>query len=214
MGGNLIGDSPAMNDLSTGIDITALMGRRGTSVTAAEVRPMTEEDLAKLTGEERATKAPNLKKLRQRHHALARALASGMPQGEAAISCGYTQSYVSIIESSPAFSELVKFYECEVHKEYLGTHEAMAGLSRDTIDILTERVEENPDDLSVGQLIEISKLGLDRTGHGPQTSQTLDIKVGLADKLAAARGRITEHRLATVQANVIEGQIVETTNDS
>ncbi len=203
-----------MNDLGTGIDIGSLMGRRGTSVTAAEMRPLTEADIERITDEERATKAPCLKKLRQRHHALARALASGMPQGEAAISCGYTQSYVSIIESSPAFAELVRFYEGEVKKEYLGTHEAMAGLSRDTIDILTERVEDDPDKLSVGQLIEISKLGLDRTGHGPSTSSTVNVKVGLADKLAAARERINANRQDRIRADVIEGQLVETTNDS
>ncbi len=199
-----------MDDLGTGIDITSLMGRRGTSVTAAEVRPLTGEDIARITDEERATKAPCLKKLRQRHHALARAIASGMPQGEAAISCGYTQSYVSIIESSPAFAELVAFYKSEVQKEYIGMHEAMAGLSRDAVDVLTERLEDHPDDISVGQLIELGKFGADRTGHGPATSSTVNVKVGLADKLAAARERLNEHRLERVQANVIEGQLVET----
>ena len=200
-----------MEDLGTGIDISALMGRRGTSVTAAEVRPLTGEDIARITEEERATKAPCLKKLRQRHHALARALASGMPQGEAAISCGYTQAYVSTIESSPAFTELVAFYRTEVDKEYLGMHEAMAGLSRDAVDELTERLEEEPTDFSVGQLIELGKFGADRTGHGPATSSTVNVKVGLADKLAEARGRINKHRLERIQADVIEGQLVETT---
>ena len=119
-----------MNDLGTGIDISSLMGRRGTSVTAAEARPLTGEDIARITDEERATKAPCLKKLRQRHHALARAIASGMPQGEAAISCGYTDAYVSTIKSSPAFTELVEFYKGEVEKEYLGMHEAMAAATR------------------------------------------------------------------------------------
>ena len=203
-----------MNDLGTGIDIVSLMGRRGTSVTAAEVRPLTGKDIARITDEERATKAPCLKKLRQRHHALARALASGMPQGEAAISCGYTDAYVSTIKSSPAFTELVAFYTNEVKEAYIGMHDAMAGLSRDAVDELTDRLEVEPTDFSVGQLIELGKFGADRTGHGPATSSTVNVKVGLADKLAQARERINTHRQERIRADVIEGQLVETKHDS
>ena len=49
------------------------------------------------------------------------------------------------------------------------------------------------------------------TGHGPATSSTVNEKGGLADKLAQARGRINEHRQERIRADVIEGQLVETT---
>ena len=46
--------------------------------------------------------------------------------------------------------------------------------------------------ISVGQLMELTKLGADRTGHGPQSSTNLNVRVDLADRLKAARQRVLE----------------------
>src|SRR5690606_34802439 len=91
--------------------------------------------------------------------------------------------------------ELLNFYRQGVVEVYRDMHERLAGVATSALDELQERLEDEPEKISVGQLIEVSKLGADRTGHGPQTSQTnLNINVGLGDRLEAARKRIAERR--------------------
>lgn len=53
---------------------------------------------------------PAVQRLRDTHHGLARALASGMTQGEAGRVAGYTATRVSMLMQDPAFEELVASY--------------------------------------------------------------------------------------------------------
>ena len=169
-----------------------LMGKKPSSVSGTVSRELTEEDINELQ-EERGTQAAPIKKIRDRHHALARNLASGMSQNEAAISCGLSPSRVSILKSDPAFKELLAFYRTDVDNTYRDLHEKLSGLASDAADELTERLEENPETLSTGQLMEVVKLGADRTGHGPQSSNTtVNVNVDMAARLEAARKRVAE----------------------
>ena len=108
--------------------------------------------------------------------------------------CGYDPSRVSILKSDPAFTELVAFYRKGQEEQYYGIHEKLAGVAGDALDELQERLEEKPKDFSVGQLMDLSKMGADRTGHGPSSSTTIDVKHGLAEKLDAARKRVERLR--------------------
>lgn len=174
-------------------------GRAAIAVSAAVVRELDETDVALLAAEKGSVAAP-LKRLSERHHALARCLASGMGPGDAAITCGYVASRVSILQSDPAFQELVHFYREDVNRQYLGMHQVLAGLSLDAATELHERLTEdmNADEkkISVGQLVELTKLGADRTGFGPQSSQ-VNVNVDLATRLEAARKRISARPLLT-----------------
>lgn len=162
-------------------------------------RELVEGDIASLS-EERGTQAAPIKKLRERHHALARSLASGMSQEDAAIACGLTASRVSILKSDPAFKELLNFYRKDLDNTYRTLHEKLAGVASDAVDELSERLEEAPETLTTGQLMEVVKLGADRTGHGPSSSTTnVNVNVDMASKLEAARRRVAE------QAKTIEG---------
>jgi hypothetical protein len=162
-----------------------------------QVRALDGCDIA-LLSEERGTKAPALKRLSERHHALARCLAAGMEDGDAAITCGYVPSRVSILKADPAFQELLAFYRQDVNSKYLDMHGVLAGLSLDAAMELRERLEIDMDaeekKISVGQLMELTKLGADRTGFGPQSSQ-LNVNVDLASRLQAARERVAQRRL-------------------
>lgn len=178
---------------STGIGLEGMLGLRTTGrtskmLTADFARQVTDEDILS-TQEERGTAPKPLKKLRQRHHALAKALADGVPAGEAGLLCGYTASHVSILQSDPSFKDLVKFYAASKREVYLDLHAKLASLGEDAVDELSERLEEAPEDISVGQLLEISKMSLDRSGHGPQSSTSVNVNVGLGDKLEAGRQR-------------------------
>jgi len=166
---------------------------------ATAVRPLAEDDLVLLQDEKGST-APALKRLSERHHALARCLASGMEDGATSNACGYVASRVSILKADPAFQELVAFYRNEVESKYLDMHGVLAGLSLDAAMELRERLElemqAEDKTMTIGQLAELTKLGADRTGHGPQTSQTnLNINVDMASRLEAARKRVAARRI-------------------
>lgn len=172
-------------------------GRASRQVSATVVRALDAADLA-LLGEERGARAAPLKRLSERHHALARCLASGMAPGDAAITCGYVASRVSILQADPAFQELLSFYRQDVDSKYLDMHGVLAGLSLDAAMELRERLEADIDadekKISVGQLMELVKVGADRTGHGPQSSQ-LNVNVDMAVRLEAARKRVAQRQL-------------------
>lgn len=184
-------------DLLAELDLN-LVGRSSAPLTATVVRELDVGDLINLKTEGE-TKAPALKKLRERHHALAKALVDGIPETEAGIICGYTPSRVSILKADPTFKELMEFYRHSRHERYIELHDKIARLGEDAVDELTERLEETPDEVSLGQLIEISKMTLDRSGHGPSTTSNVNVKVGLADKLAAARSRALAHKSRQLQ---------------
>jgi hypothetical protein len=171
-------------------------GRAAKLIEAVEVRELDAGDIA-LRGEEKGSKAAPLKRLGERHHALARCLASGMSPSNAAITCGYVLSRVSVLQADPAFRELLEFYRADVTDKYLDMHGVLAGLSLDAAMELRERLEADAlldePKLSVGQLTELVKLGADRTGFGPQSSQ-LNVNVDLAGRLQAARERVASRK--------------------
>lgn len=178
-------------------DVFRITGRASRPLTATQVRELDDCDIA-LLQEEKGSKPPALKRLSERHHALARCLASGMEPGDAAITCGYVLSRVSILQSDPAFQELLAFYRQDVTSKYLDMHGVLAGLSLDAATELRERLEAEMQaeekTISIGQLVELTKLGADRTGFGPQSSQ-VNVNVDLAGRLQAARERVAQRRL-------------------
>lgn len=176
-------------------DIFRTRGRAARPVVAECVRELDATDLA-LLSDEKGSEAPALKRLSERHHALARNLAGGMAPGEAAIVCGYVLSRVSILQDDPAFKELVSFYRRDVEVQYRDLHQRLSGLALDAAEELSARLEDEPEKVSIGQLLEITKMGADRTGHGPQSSTTnVNVNVDLAGRLQRARERVAQRQI-------------------
>lgn len=196
-------DLPEMNLTARDLGLR-LTGRQNKRVTAVVGADLTQSDLDSLQ-DERGTTAPQIKKLRAKHHALARAIASGIADGEAAILVGYTASRLSILKSDPSFNELVRFYSAKVDEQYLGMHERMAGLGLDAVNELSDRLDEDPEAFSNTQLMEMASRMADRTGHGPSSSTNVNVKVGLADRLAESRKRMEEFA-AGDNAKLINGE--------
>ena len=154
-----------------------------------EVRPLAESDEFRLA--QRAPVKPiPLKKMRNRHHALARCLAHGMPAHEASLATGYDQSVISILQNDELFKELLAFYRSQAVDTFQATEEQLQGLTTEAISELRDRIENAPEGISTRDLIEVSKLGADRTGHGVQSTQ-VSIDLNLTDRMKAARQRLS-----------------------
>lgn len=176
--------------IDLGLDIAAITrpGRKAAPLAACVVRELEPADLA-LLQHDRGLEAAPIKKISERHHALARALCSGMSEAEAGAHVGYSPSRVSILKASPAFRELLDLYRESADAQFAEMHSMLSGLSKDAAIALRERLEDDPDALTSGQLMEILKLSADRTGFGPTSKQETTIRVDLGDRLAAARER-------------------------
>ena len=176
--------------MNLNLDIAAITrpGRKPAPLSAEVVRPLGEADL-ELLATDRQIEAVPLAKIGERHHALARALASGFSEGEAAAMVGYDRSRVSILKGSPAFRELLDLYRDTADTEFAEMHAMLAGLSKDAALELRDRLENSPGDLSVGQLLQTLQLAADRTGFGPTSKQETTVRFDLGARLEAARQR-------------------------
>ena len=132
-----------------------------------------------------------LKRVKERHHALARLLAAGTTPQAASVITGYSTGTIYQLQDDSTFRELLNYYRDEVAHEYQGMHSQMAGLGADAVDELRRRLEDEPDKLGINALIDILKTTADRTGHGPasKTEATVNVNIGIADRMAEARKR-------------------------
>lgn len=186
------------------LDIQGLTapGRRSTPLRAEVQRPLRDSDLALLAAD-RGTTAPALKRISERHHALARNLAAGLSPGEAAVVIGMCASRVSVLQGDPAFQELLQFYRSEKDASFADMYEQLAGLSKDALLLMRERLEDSPEDFSNPQLLEIVTKLADRSGYGPtSTQQNLNVNVDIASRLEVARKRAR----AAARGEIIEVQ--------
>lgn len=142
-----------------------------------------------LLATEKGTEAPKIVKLRERHHALARHLAEGKTQNEAALLTRYDPSRVSVLLGDPAFNDLVAHYREQVNREYVDFQRKLAELGVDAAHVLQERIEEKPEEISDALLLRLVEVSADRTGHGPSSKTEVNVKVGIAARLSEARER-------------------------
>lgn len=115
------------------------------------------------------TRAKEILKLRGVHHRVAKLLAAGLKDVEVSAVTGYCQSRISVLKKDPAFKGLMDYYAEKEEARSAEVMDLMKDLSMDALVTLRERLEDEPDTLTVKQLLEISQLTLDRTGHGPVT---------------------------------------------
>ena len=170
-------------------------GRQRRALHAEVLRALTEPDLA-LLATERGVQPNAIKRISERHHSLARCLASGLSVQDACAITGYTESRVSILKGDPAFEELIAFYRAGKGEKVQDLADKLLELSRDAVGILQEKLELEPETLSSDMLLDLAKFGADRTGHGPQSRTTnVNVHVNLADRLSAARKRVSSPQL-------------------
>lgn len=183
-----------MTDL--GFDIH-LGGRAAKALHAEVVRELTQSDLA-LLATERGVQPTHVQRITDRHHALARCLASGMSATEAGLCTGYTSSRISVLRGDPAFEELIAFYRAGKAEQVLD-YQQNAAIARnlattiiiEKMDAELQREGQGDELVSAGMALDVAKTFADRTGHGPQSKTTnLNVNVNLGDRMKAARERV------------------------
>jgi hypothetical protein len=83
-------------------------------------------------------------------------------------------------------------------------HEVLAGMSKEAALEIAERLEDDDmrEKMPLASLLEIVKVGADRSGHGPSSSSTqVNVNVNLASRLEEARKRVAERRTLELVVN-------------
>ena len=147
-----------------------------------------------------------LKRVRQRHHALAQAVASappGMTLKQVAISQGVTPDTLYRLCSDTTFKGIVANIRAGLTVQFEATLDKVKDLGDSAIDELQDRLDTDPTQFTAGQLAAIAQLSLDRSGHGPQNKTEVNVNVGFAQKLSSARQRAKQHTI-DVTPNKVE----------
>lgn len=180
-------------------------GRRALRVEAEILGPISPADLALLDAP-RASEPPKIARLHDRHHALARALASGMRPYEASAITGYDPSRISILQRDPSFQDLVEDYRVKNDAAQASFVERASLVAVTALSRLADRLEDDEDPMSDSTLIEVVKLTADRTGHAPvQKNLNLNVNQDLGARLRAASARLQS-------ITVIEGEATDVPN--
>jgi hypothetical protein len=178
-------------------------GRARTALEVMSVRDLGEADLALLAAGDRGTTAPPLKRITDRHHSLARLIAGGASDGEAAATIGFSLSRVSILKQSPAFQDLLALYRKEVDREFATVLEHMAGMSRDALLELRERLEDEPDRFSNRELLDTVNTFVDRADVGEGTRK-LPVQINLVPQPVISPESVIQHHGAASSSNPLE----------
>lgn len=142
-----------------------------------------------------------LVRLRYQHHYLARLLAEGRPDAECHLCTGYSISRISILKNDPAFRELITYYQSQVEEVYINVHQRLAAVGLNSIEELMDRLDNDPDRFTNRELMELSELGLDRSGYGPQSKVHHTSEAVLtSDVLARLKDELAKRSLGTVRA--------------
>lgn len=193
-------DSIDLMDLDLGLDLGRVgPGRQAKQITASFLRELEPADL--LIPASAVQKAPQVTQLRDRHHALARVLATGTSEGEASVVTGYSLSRISILKADPQFQELVAFYRETALEVVADFRQRMAMVGITATEVLSERLEDSPDEVPTGLLNDIVKTMADRTGHAPAKGPTaqVSIHVDLQDRMERARARLANFQPRTIE---------------
>jgi hypothetical protein len=109
----------------------------------------------------------DLKKIRERHHSVARMIAGGLNQRMVSQLCGYTESYLSVLLNNPSMQELIELYRIQNGGGTALITEKLRTVGLKALEKLDQQLEAG--NLSNNDLLQLGKLGLDRGGFGPQS---------------------------------------------
>lgn len=161
------------------IDLSGLPGRpRSKAAHVTVIRELRESDLALLAGPRLPAAVPSIQKVSERHHSLARLIAHGMKNVDAARVSGMSLVRVGMLMQDPAFLELVAHYREQAAEVHVDVQRHMCGLTLDMLQELQDRYDDDPTQFTNAMLLDIATKMLDRTGHGPTSTREITGKNG------------------------------------
>src|SRR5262249_8978552 len=84
----------------------------------------------------------------------------GTPGVEISAITGYSQSYISNIQRSPAFAELVDYYSTQAQQLYVDAMKRLKVLGLTSVEELQERLDNAPEKFSPRELMEVTTMAL------------------------------------------------------
>lgn len=159
-------------------------GRPGVAMIMEVERELTGEDIQRLALDPTIGRIapPIVQRLRDRHHAIARLLASGRTVTQTALACGVTPQRVSDLErTDPAFQQLVADYRLQVNDSMIDEaqefHGKLVDIQRGALGEIQDRLADDGlrTKMSIEELRKLSEMGLDRTTNPPKTAQPTSI---------------------------------------
>lgn len=159
-----LADSPAQRPSGVPKVITATI--------EFELLPENLADYAKRSGQlpkPQDSDVKDLNVLRARHHGVARLLAAGLAEGIVAELTNFSTGYIGVLKNSPSFVELLAHYRSPGNSAAELIAERLRVLGTAATERLLAKIEA--DELDANQLLAAAKLGHDRSGNGPQSTQ-------------------------------------------
>ena len=164
------------------------------------IRVLVRADLSVLLEKRPQTQ---LKSLTDGHHRVARAVAAGLSNVDAAAITGRTANRIAVLKQDPAFAELVAHYRGIVTADYVQSADSylevlLANKLKAEV-MLGDKLDaaiDGDEVLPTRDLMAISRDAADRTGHG-KVQTNMNVNVDFASKLEAARKRSSQARVSS-----------------
>lgn len=151
-------------------------------------RELTPEELA----DRPPATVPQLKRLRDSHHTLARLIAAGLTTEQASLQTGYSYNRIALLRNDPSFANLVAFYRASRDEARLDLEARYLLIANDYAQHIHEQVLDAPEEVPLAQALEVFKAMADRGGMSPTAkSISKNINLNIGDRLDAARRRTT-----------------------
>ena len=161
---------------------------KGEPLIVSIARPLVESDLAAIANPPAVCQPPGtIKSLRHSHHRLAQLVAQGKPGAEISIATGYSLSYISTLQSDPAFAELVTYYAEQNKTIFADVQERLRVLGLDATEKLHEQLHDETIPWSKRDLMEVISMTIanknapgqgnqQQPGNAGNTSLALTVK--------------------------------------
>lgn len=191
------------------LDLPRTRGRAVTAPPVEIIGEVEQEDLALLTEEGRPSgQSQHVKTLSDRHHSVARLLAQGHSPWEVAAITGYDNSRISILQTDPAFRELLAHYRGMEGSTVADVAARVRDAAATAVTKLLDRLENDPT-IEFADLSKSARDLLDRAGYGPKSTREVNINVGLAERVEQARQRALASRVLQDQPPQQDGLLLE-----
>lgn len=142
--------------------------------------------------------APTLQNIRASHHRIAKMIAQGVRLVEISRITGYSPGRLTVLKDSPAFADLVAQYSNMVSDAFADTVAKMKDVTDTALQILDERLSDEPESFSNGMLVDVvTKIG-DRAGYAP-VQKTASVSIPLdADILTSIKEKVRSKQNGSV----------------